>query len=176
MSDTTTTETVTIEATTEEPAPETGPDLTAEVEKWKSAARKYEDQAKSGRDAAKELEKLKQASMSDLEKAVNDARAEARAETLIELGSGRVDDAVRVAATGRNVDIDALLEGLDRRRFLDDDGTPDRDAIAAWVDRLAPVDTKAPFPDLGQGVRTSASADPGPGKNRLLAAYSEVPK
>jgi hypothetical protein len=133
-------------------------DYKAEAEKLKAASRKWEDRAKANAAAAKELDELRKQSMSDIEKAVDAARNEARAEVLREVGATRVDDAVKVAAAGRRVDIDALLEGLDRSRFLTDEHLPDTDAIAKWVDRIAPVpdDSSSPFPDLGQGVRTSA--------------------
>lgn len=140
-----------------EPATDTAPDLAAELEKWKAQARKHEDRAKANAAAAKELEQLRQQSMTDQEKAVEAARQAARAEVLAEVGASRVDDAVRVATAGRPVDVDALLDGLDRSRFLTDDGTPDRDGIAAWVDRIAPARTDDPTPppvfDLGQGTR-----------------------
>ena len=145
--------TTTVTESVTEEAPDTGPDLNAELEKWKAAARKHEDRAKANAKAAQELEQLKTASMSDLEKAVAQAKAEARTQTLVELGSERVADAVRVAAAGRSVDVDALLDGLDRSRFLTDDGTPDREAIEAWVERIAPKPTEGTFPDLGQGAR-----------------------
>lgn len=119
-------------------APDKEADLTAELEKWKAQARKHEDRAKANAAAAKELEKLREQSMSDQERAVEEARRAARREALAEVGASRVDDAVRVAASGRAVDVDALLEGLDRSRFLGEDGVPDRDAVAAWVDRVAP--------------------------------------
>lgn len=131
-------------------------DLAAEVEKWKALARKHEGKAKSNATAAQELEKLRLQSMTDQERAVEQARADARAETLREIGVSRVDDAVRVAVAGRTVDVDALLEGLDRSRFVDDDGQPDRDAIASWVDRVAPKPSEqavSSLIDLGQGAR-----------------------
>lgn len=145
--------------------PDTGADLTAELEKWKAQARKHEDRAKANAAAAKELEQLKQQSMTDQEKAVEAAKAAARAEVLAEVGASRVDDAVRVALAGRPVDVDALLEGLDRSRFLDDTGTPDRDAIGAWVDRIAPLPEQpetqqAQVFDLGQGARSSSLGQP----------------
>ena len=144
-----------------ETAPDTGTDLTAELDKWKAQARKHEDQAKANAAAQKELEKLREQSMTDQERAVEEARKAARSEVLLEVGASRVDDAVRVAAAGRPVDVDALLEGLDRKRFLDEEGQPDRDAIAAWVDRIAPQPepgsaTTAAL-DLGQGARRPAA-------------------
>lgn len=146
---------------TDTPIPDT-PDATPEM--GEAAKKALAEERKARRDAerkfkeqASELEALRQASMSDQEKAVATARAEARTETLREIGESRVDDAVRVATAGRSVDVDALLEGLDRGRFIDDEGQPDRDAIAAWVDRIAPpTDPAAPQPvDLGQGARTA---------------------
>jgi hypothetical protein len=138
--------------------PDTGNDLTAEVEKWKALARKHEDKAKANATAAKELDSLKQQTMTELEKAVATARTEARAEALREVGATRVDDALRVALAGRPVDVDALLDGLDRTRFLDTEGQPDRDAIASWVDRIAPAqDPTTSVVDLGQGNRGGAA-------------------
>jgi hypothetical protein len=159
MSDTSA-DTATAETTTD--TSDTGADLAAEVEKWKAQARKHEDRAKANANAARELEQLRQQSMSDTEKAAAQAKAEGRAEALREVAAERVADAVRVAAAGRNVDVDALLEGLDRTRFAGDDGIPDRDAIQAWIDRIAPkpddttTDTVL-VADLGQGVRGNSS-------------------
>ncbi len=142
---------------------DTAPDLAAELEKWKAQARKHEDRAKANAAAAAELEQLRQQTMTDQEKAVEEARRAARAEVLAEVGASRVDDAVRVACAGRSVDVDALLDGLDRHRFLAEDGTPDRDGIAAWVDRIAPAPTEdqaAGVPDLGQGARAGLMSSP----------------
>jgi hypothetical protein len=152
-------------ATEETTDPATGADdLTAEVEKWKTQARKNEQRAKANADAAKELEKLKREGMSDQERAVEEARAAARAEALAEVGSERAADAIRLAAKGRVSDVEALIEGIDATRFLGEDGKPDREAIAAWVDRIAPpADENAPpaFPDLAQGPRRQATtSDP----------------
>lgn len=146
-----------------EPTPEAEPQepsdtpdpaaLTAELEKWKAQARKHEERAKANANAAKELEQVRQASMSDQEKAVEIARQQARAEALAEVGGQLVDMAVTAAVAGRGVDAEALLEGLDRSRFLTDEGRPDQDAIAAWVDRIVPKTDG--FVDIGQGPRGS---------------------
>lgn len=146
-----------------EPAPEPtdtagdAPDTAAELDKWRSLARKHEERAKANAAAVKELEQLKAQSMSDTEKAIAAARLEAAAEAAKVYGGRLVDAEVKAAAAGRPVDIDALLEGLDRTRFLGDDGDPDTAAIAAWVDRVAPAPepepTGPPRLDLGQGSR-----------------------
>jgi len=130
--------------------------LTAEVEKWKGLARKHEDRAKANSQAAKELDEARQSAMSDQEKAVSEAAKRARAEVLAEVGASLVDARVEAACAGRNIDTAALLEGLDRSRFLGEDGQPDSDAITKWIDRIAPAQAepaKPRFPDLGQGQR-----------------------
>lgn len=146
------------ETTTDEtPEADTAPDLTSEVEKYKALARKHEDRAKANAAAVRELESLKQQTMSDTEKAIQVARAEARAEVVREYATKVVDAEVRAATAGRNIDVDALLDGLDRSRFVTEDGEPDRDAITAWVDRIAPKPTDPVAPDLGQGTRGQAA-------------------
>lgn len=126
-------------------------DWQAEAEKWKATSRKNEDRAKANASAAKELADLKTSMMSDTEKAVELARQQARAEALAEVGGELVDAAVRTAVADRGVDVDALLEGLDRTRFLTDEGKADTAAIGEWVDRIIPKSTGVP--DLGQGTR-----------------------
>lgn len=162
--------------------PDTGDqqqDWQAEAEKWKALARKHEtenakalERIRTNTAALKELEQLKQQSMTEQEKAVAQARAEARTEALRTVGGRLVDAEVRVAATGRPIDVPTLLEGLDRTRFLNDDGEPDTAAITAWVDKLAPPPAepaKPGFPDLGQGARgTATSSSPSTAMNSLL--------
>jgi len=149
------------ESATPPAEPETNekPDLGDEGKKALDAERRARREAEKAHKAATaELEKLRQATATDQEKAILAAKAEGRTEALREAGIGRVDDAVRAAAGGRNVDVDALLEGLDRTRFLDDDGSPDRDAIQAWIDRIAPAQEQPGFPSLEQGTRSTAPA------------------
>lgn len=138
------------------PAQETSEDWKAKYEETLKEARKHEDRAKANATAAKELETFKQSSMTEQEKAVATARAEAKAEAMREVGGKLAEAAIRVAAAGRSVDVDALLEGIDASKFLDDNGDPNDKAITAWVDRVAPVDDSAKPPprrDLGQGAR-----------------------
>lgn len=133
-----------------------GTDLASEVEKWKNLARKHEDRAKQNAGAARELEQLRQQSMTDQEKAVAAARNEGRAEALREAAMALVDAEVKIAANGRQTDVESLLEGLDRTRFIDDDGRPKTDAIKAWVEKVAPAAETTGAPpafDLGQGAR-----------------------
>lgn len=139
-------------------APATGTETVdkAEYEKLLANSRKWEERAKANVDAAKELEKLREQSMTDQERAVAEAVAKARAEALAEVAGERVADAIRAVAAGRVADVDALIDGINPGRFLDDNGIPDREAISGWLDKVAPApqEPAAPtFPDLGQGAR-----------------------
>jgi hypothetical protein len=154
----TATETTTTE-TTAETETETVESLRAEAEKWKAQSRKNEDRAKEHSKRLRELETEQRAQMSDAERALAEARDQGRSAALVEVGSRLVDAEIRVAAAGRTIDVDALLEGLDRSKFLTDAGEPDSTAVTAWIDKLAPATTetettptRGPL-DLGQGTR-----------------------
>ena len=128
--------------------------------------RALDDERKSRRDAEKalkaaqaQLAELQKAQMSDQEKAIAEAVAAAEARVRTETG-GRLGDAeFKAAMAGRNGDVAALLDGLDRSKFLDADGQPDAARIAEWVDKVAPkVDPKPPSAqDMGQGSRNRDS-------------------
>lgn len=155
-------------ATPEAPEPtEPQADLGDEGKKALDSERKARRDAERAHKAATaELEKLRQQSMTEQEKAVAAARAEGLAEGTRNAGVRLVDAEVRAAAAGRGVDTDALLEGLDRHKFLGDEGEPDRDAITAYIDRIAPASEEpqpAGFPSLEQGARTN----PALGSNAL---------
>lgn len=166
------TEESTPETGSETPAPEptAAPsleDLQAEVDKWKALSRKNEDKARANAQAQSELERLRQESMTEQERAVEQARQEARQQTLAEVGTLRVSDAFRVASAGKSIDIDALIEGVNLAGFLGDDGQPDIDKVEGWVERIAPkIDqpTTPTVPDLGQGARPTP---PGLGSSQL---------
>lgn len=143
------------------PPAEAEKDWKAEYEKTLAQSRKWEDRAKQNKAAADELTKVREASMTDLEKAVSEASASARAATLKEVGGDLVMSAVKAAAAGRPIDVDALVEGLDPARFLSEDGKPDLDAIQGWVDKIVPAVPETQqgwYPDLGQGARGSTVA------------------
>lgn len=160
------------DATPDEAQPTTpseqAPDLADAGKKAIDAERKARRDAEKRTKAIEaELTKLQEASMSDMEKALNQARQEATLEAAQGFGARLVDAEVKAAASGRLVDVDALLDGLDRTRFLTDNAEPDTAAIVAWVDRIAPPPDPTGRPlDLGQGVRTPADA--APDMNRML--------
>ena len=93
----------TTEAPPETPAgdpPGDEKDWKAEYEKVLAESRKWEGRAKQTAPAAKELEKLKQESMTELERAVAQAREEAKLEGLREGGSKIAAAEIRAAAAG----------------------------------------------------------------------------
>lgn len=145
--------------------PDTGdqtPDLTAEVDKWKAQARKHEERAKANAQAAKELEEFKRQSMSETEKAIDEARTSARREALVEAGGKVAAAEIRAAATGRMDEdqLDTLIDNVNLARFVDEDGEVDRQAVAQFVDGIAPKpsdETTAIVPtlDMGQGTRNA---------------------
>lgn len=127
--------------------------------------RALDQERKARRDAEKqlkatqgELEQLRQAQMNDQEKAIAEAVAKAKAGVLAEVGGRLVDAEFKAAAAGRSIDVDVMLEGLDRAKFLTEDGQPDTERITGYVDRLAPKSSAKLAPtarDMGQGARPS---------------------
>lgn len=172
--DTTTTDTTATTTTDTGGDDTTSTDWQAEAEKWKGLARKHEDRAKENATAAKELEQLRQQSMSEQEKAVATAKAEGRAEAFRDAAVKVVDANVRAATAGRTVDVDALLDGIDRSRFVTDDGDVDTEAIQQWVDKVIPPVSDqrgTPLLDMGQGTRQTG---PGLGSDGLLDALKTI--
>lgn len=135
-------------------------DWKAEAEKWRTQARKHEDRSKANQAAVKQLEDLRKQSMTDAERAVEEAKATARADAMREVGGRLVAAEFKVAAAGRLSDdaITALMGALDPAPFVDDDGMPDTKAISTFVDGIAPATPEQTsgqpqFLDLGQGAR-----------------------
>lgn len=140
-------------------APATGDDPAAEVAKWKELARKHEDRAKANAGAQKELDALKAASMSDLEKAVAQAKADGINEGLATSAQKVVAAEFKAAAAGRldAAALSTLLDGLNLVAFIDAAGDVDSEKVQSFVDGIAPAAAPAdPFAalDLGQGSRT----------------------
>lgn len=148
---TTTTEETTAETTGEKPKPP--PELQAIIDKERKAAREAERARKA---LETELNELRQQSMTDTEKAIEQARTEARASAFAEVGGKIAAAELRAAAAGRLApeQLDVLLEGINVARFLDDAGDVDREKVQVFVDGIAPKSEQASsFPDLGQGAR-----------------------
>jgi hypothetical protein len=152
----------TTETTTEAPATETPVDHAAEAEKWKTLARKHEERAKANQNAAKELESLRQSQMTEQERAVAEAKALARTETLKEIGAHLVIAEFRAQSAGRLTpeQVAELVEDLDMTKYLTESGEVDAERVTKKVAALAPQPTEptAPtWPDLGQGARDTST-------------------
>lgn len=164
-------ETAPTDAPTETTETETATvDLAAELEKWKSQARKNEERAKANATAAKELEALRASTMSDTEKAIAEAEARGRSAATAELAGELVDAALKVEAGARLTaeQLEVLTSGLDRTKFLGEDGKVDADSVKAFIAGIAPEQPTEqvaatppgfpPAPDLGQGARGAVPA------------------
>lgn len=64
------------------------------------------------------------------------AREAGRTEALQVLAGEMVENAFRTAAVGRAITVDTLLTGIDRAKFLADDGTVDRGRIDAFLNHI----------------------------------------
>lgn len=115
-----------------------GTDWKAEAEKWKAQSRKHEQRAKDNAAAAKERDKLKREGMSDVDKRVDEAVAAARAEERTKAGERVARSAFLAAAKGRLADPSAVADDVNLRKYVNDDGEVDDEAIGELVDRLAP--------------------------------------
>lgn len=188
---TTTSSTVTAENDAAEGFPQNTPvaEMTSSQQAayWKHQSRKHEQRVKSLgtpeeikklRDDAAELDKLRQASMGEQERAVTQARAEARAETERDWAKRLVRSELRAATAGRITpeDLDELIAPMDLAWFLDDANGVDDAKVRTIAAKFASGDngtantrSGARFPDLGQGVRETSAR---PGVAAGAAAYA----
>lgn len=150
---------------------------------WKHQARRHEQTWKSVVDKnltpeqvlemQQRLETMTRASLSDQERALEDARREAREQATQEVRKETLPRLVAAefrAAAGGRIPADrlsALLEPLDHTKFLTTAGEVDTDKVQQYVAGLAPADKK--WPDMGQGRRESQKAT-GVGAGRELFA------
>ena len=140
-------------------------------DRWKNSSRKHETRVK---EKNKELEQARSGKQqSDDEKAVDEARREERAKVRREYGGRLVEEKIRGRAAGRlsEEQVDTLLDGLNRERFLDDDGEVDADAVHDYVDRIAPPRNRDRDDDRDEDRRdrrggARGGAGMGQGRNR----------
>lgn len=119
----------------------------AYVKSLRAEAAKHRTEARA---AAAELEKVRTANLTEAEKAIEEARASARADTVKEFGRRLARTELNAAAVKRNADFDtAALDYVDLAQFIGDDGEPDTKAISAAVERLVPAPNGTPSFDGG---------------------------
>ncbi|CCB74390.1 MULTISPECIES: hypothetical protein [Streptomycetaceae] len=151
--------------------------LQAEVEKWKSLSRKNEDRFKA---TSAELDQVRQASMTDAEKAIEAARAEARNATLAEVGTRLAEAELRAHAATAGVELPPA-EFLNLSRLVGSDGSVDSDALTKLIASLPKRSNKPVYrqdlglgrqgdPTAGQLTREEVSRMTGP---QIMAARKE---
>lgn len=83
-----------------------------------------------------ELDKLRRQSMSDQEKAVDEAKAEARKAALGEVSERLLAAEITTLAAGKLADPSDAVGLVDRDGLTDADGAPDKEAISKAIDEL----------------------------------------
>lgn len=124
---------------------------------------KFKDYDQLKADAA-ELQRIRDEKKTPDQKAIDDAKAEGRAEALALLGQERFKNALDKALVGRVPDVGALLD-LDRSQFIKD-GSVDADALKTWVTANSSEAPKGGNgKDPGQGNRDNAGGTVGAGRS-----------
>jgi hypothetical protein len=121
--------------------------LQAEVDKWKSLSRTNE---KRWQDASAERDALKESGMTDAEKAIEAAKAQARSATLAEYGTRLADAELRAQAAKAGVELPPA-EFLNLTKFVGEDGSVNADVIGTFVSSL-PKPVAEPEFDQGLGL------------------------
>lgn len=138
------------------PAVEQAPsaDPASELEKWKALSHENE---KRWQAASEELEQLRAERLTDQEKALVQARADARQEALSELASTLAEAEIRAQAATAGVTVQT--EYLDLAQFVGEDGRPDAERVAAFVSGQSAASAQPKFPQLmGAGHHRGGSS------------------
>lgn len=172
--------------TQETPAADNSPqgediDWEARFKVQQELTRKQEARAKANADAAKELARIRAEQGTDLDKAVNTARAEAEKQTTAKYTARLAGLSVRAAAGGKFKDPDDAVAHLQGRlaEFVGDDGDVDDKAIASEVDRLLKarpyLGVEKPPADFDGGQRQGTTGAVGPnGMDRLIRRQAGI--
>ncbi|AJC53989.1 hypothetical protein [Streptomyces sp. 769] len=143
-------------------AVETPGEETAKRTDWKAHARTWEERARSNKaeldGLQAEVEKMRQERMSDAEKALEAAKADARAAALSEVGTKLASAELRAAAAKASVELtEEITSALDLSKFLAE-GEPNADAIQSFVQALASKQPAQPkfAQNIGIGVTGEA--------------------
>lgn len=122
-----------VETTNQEP--ESTPDFSAELEKWKAIARKNEARAKDNADKAKRFDELEEANKTELQKLRDQLAAAQKAQSDAEMGR------LRASIAAKHQVPESLLTGTDAESF---------EASAQSLIEFRGAAPKAPSP-AGQG-------------------------
>lgn len=149
------------------PPPQTQGNPADDGDKLGDAGKQAIDRMKAERNEAtkqlkalqKELDQFRQASMTENEKQMAEAKKQGYAEASSEYGTRFARASFDALAARRNPDVntDEIVEFVDMRRFLDEDGDVNRKALQAAVDRLVPERPSGP-PSQDGGPRATSKA------------------
>lgn len=131
-------------------------ELIAERDKWKALSRQNEERWKQ---ASRERDELKQASMTEAEKALEQAKQEARSSALAEVGQRLVEAELRSAAATAGVQLPPT-EFINTSSLVGDDGLPNMDRVKAFVESL-PKPAAGPRFSQDLGLGRQGSGTPG---------------
>src|SRR5690606_26965735 len=136
------------------PAPEASPETDSTPSGLGDAGKRaLEAERRAKREAERqlkqlhaELEQLRKERMSEQERAIADAVAQAKAGAAATYGARLAAAEFRAAAAGRLSDeqLDTLLSALDLKAFLNDDGDVDTDRVRDYIGKIAPAPDPQP--------------------------------
>ncbi|WP_043254028.1 hypothetical protein [Streptomyces sp. Tu6071] len=133
-------------------------ELTTERDKWKNLSRSNEDKFKA---ASQERDQLRDSGKSDLEKAIEAARDEAKKAVRAELTPDLVKAEIQTQAAKAGVNVP--LEYLDVSRFISDEGKPDAEKVKSLIESMPkPAEKQAvtEFPNIqGAGHQSPAGGN-----------------
>lgn len=128
--------------------------------------------------ALEEYDALKRDTMTERERAVEDAKREARESTAREFGTKSVRTAFELAL--RNLpeqDRKDFIEDLDLSRFLTDSGDVDTAKVLTRAEKIAPTDKdQGPRFDFGGGTRGTTRPESGVAAGAALYAARKKPQ
>lgn len=134
-----------------------------QVAYWKHQARKHQSRAEARGDydtVKAELDQLKTKHQTDADKAIDEAKKAGAAEATAKMAPKLVAANFAAVLAGKRTadDIDAIVDGLDVRKFLTDTGEVDTDKVKQYAAGLAPA---GGWPDTGQGKKGTTGSPKG---------------
>lgn len=152
-------ETPSTEGNAEEPPADGPQDWEAEATRLReelSKARKWEKQS---RENAARLRELERERLPEAERAAVEAEERGRQAAAQQYGQRLARSEITAAAATAGADLGGVFDYLDLNRFVGDDGEPDGQAIAAFVEALPRRDATPPSFDGGTRGTPPAGAD-----------------